>query len=306
MKNKATSTVRKENFLEFDNKFSFAHIGISIIVLKIVAIVFFGYLLVVEIQNGTLIFDNTFWWFILAGFVAQIIDGALGMAYGVSCTTLLLNFGIPPSFASASVHTSEIFTSGVSGLSHLKFKNIDKKLFFNLVFTGVLGAVIGAFLISQIFEGSAIKPFVAAYLLILGGVILYKGIKNKERRNKKLKHIRPLAFIGGLMDACGGGGWGPIVTSNLINQGNDPRKTVGTVVTAEFFVTFFATAIFIFFLGVEFWQIVIGLIIGGTIAAPIGAYLVTKVKKRPLMILVGVLIIVTSSYTIFKTLSGFF
>ncbi|HET7360764.1 MAG TPA: sulfite exporter TauE/SafE family protein, partial [Salinimicrobium sp.] len=278
----ATKTTENKNrdYFGFTDGLSFNHIGISIICLKVLAICFFGYLLLVEIQNGTVLFDNTFWWFILAGFVAQIIDGALGMAYGVSCTTLLLNFGIPPSFASASVHTSEIFTSGVSGLSHLKFKNIDKKLFFKLVFTGVLGAVIGAFLISQIFDGSVIKPFVAAYLFILGGVILYKGIQNKKRKNKKLKHIGPLAFIGGLMDACGGGGWGPIVTSNLINQGNDPRKTVGTVVTAEFFVTFFATAIFIFFLSVQFWQIVIGLIIGGTIAAPIGAYLVTKVKKQ--------------------------
>lgn len=275
----------------------------AIISLKVLAIFFFGFLLYREFQNGSLIFDSSFKWFILAGFVAQIIDGALGMAYGVSCTTLLLNFGLPPSIASASVHTSEIFTTGVSGLSHLKFKNIDKTLFFKLIFTGVLGAVSGAFLISQVLDGKIVKPFVAAYLLILGIVILIKGLRNIKRENKPIKHVKSLAFVGGLLDASGGGGWGPIVTSNLLNQGSDPRKTIGTVNTAEFFVTFFATAIFIFFLGVQFWQIVIGLILGGTLAAPVGAYMVTKINKRTLMIFVGLLIIFTSGFTIFKTLT---
>lgn len=303
MENSNTAQSRKRYFWQFTDKLSFRHIGTSIIALKILAFAFFGFLLLKDIMDGSVVFDDTFWWFVLAGFVAQIIDGALGMAYGVSCTTLLLNFGIPPSIASASVHTSEIFTTGVSGLSHLKFKNIDKKLFFKLIFTGVLGAVTGAFLISEIFDASTVKPFVATYLLILGALILYKGIRNREPKNKKLKYIRPLAFIGGLFDACGGGGWGPIVTSNIINQGHDPRKTIGTVVTAEFFVTFFATAIFIFFLGVQFWQIVIGLIIGGSIAAPIGAYLVKKINKKFLMIAVGTLIVVTSIYTIYKILA---
>ena len=285
-------------------KLSFKHIGLAIISLKILALVFFGYLLVQEFQNGSLVFDGTFKWFILAGFVAQIIDGALGMAYGVSCTTLLLNFGLPPSIASASVHTSEIFTTGVSGLSHLKFRNIDKTLFFKLVFTGVLGAVMGAFLISDVLDGKIVKPFVAAYLLILGIIILLKGLQNIKRETKVIKHVKSLAFVGGILDASGGGGWGPIVTSNLLNQGSDPRKTIGTVNTAEFFVTFFATAIFIFFLGVQFWQIVIGLILGGTLAAPVGAYMVTKINKRLLMIFVGLLIVLTSSYTIYKALMG--
>lgn len=300
-----TTPNKKKDYWNLTNQLSFRHIGTAIVCLKSLAIVFFGYLLFKEIQQGTLNFDSTIWWFILAGFIAQLIDGALGMAYGVSCTTLLLNFGLPPSIASASVHTSEIFTTGVSGLSHLKFKNIDKALFFKLVFTGVLGAVIGAFLISQIFEGSAVKPYISAYLLILGCLILYKGMRNKRKENKKLKHIPQIAFLGGLLDAIGGGGWGPIVTSNIINQGKSPRTTIGTVATSEFFVTFFATAIFIFFLGVQFWQIVIGLIIGGTIAAPVGAYLVSRVRKRILMILVGILIIITSSYTIYKEISTF-
>src|SRR5690606_18211671 len=235
-------------------KLSFKHIGLAIISLKILALVFFGYLLVQEFQNGSLVFDGTFKWFILAGFVAQIIDGALGMAYGVSCTTLLLNFGLPPSMASASVHTSEIFTTGVSGLSHLKFRNIDKALFFKLLFTGVFGAVLGAYLISDFFDGQTVKPFIAAYLLILGIFILYKGIRNAPSSGKKLRHIPRLAFFGGLLDACGGGGWGPIVTSNLLNKGGGPRTSIGPANTAEFFVTFFACAVFIFYLSTRFAQ----------------------------------------------------
>lgn len=284
--------------------FSLRHIGKAIILLKVTAILFFGYLLLQEIRQGQSIFDENFKWFILAGFSAQLIDGALGMAYGISCTTLLLNFGIPPAIASASVHTSEIFTTGVSGIAHLKFKNIDKHLFFRIIFTGVLGAVIGAFLIADVFNGRIVKPFIAAYLLILGGLILYKGIRNIKPQKKRIRHLGSLTFAGGLLDACGGGGWGPIVSSNLLNQGSDPRMTIGTVNTAEFFVTFFATAVFIYFLGVQFWQIVIGLILGGTLAAPVGAYLVTRINKRFLMTSVGILIVVTSCYTIYKAIQG--
>ena len=281
---------------------SLRKIGIAIVTFKVVAIAALLYYLVIEYQSGNLLFDENFKWFLLAGFVAQLIDGALGMAYGVSCTTLLLNFGLPPSMASASVHISEIFTTGVSGLSHLKFKNIDKALFFKLLFTGVLGAVLGAYLISDFFDGQTVKPYIAAYLLILGIFILYKGIRNAPTSGKKIRYVPRLAFFGGLLDACGGGGWGPIVTSNLLNKGGDPRTSIGTVNTAEFFVTFFASAVFIFFLGIQFWQIVLGLIIGGSLAAPLGAYLVSKINKRYLMIMVGILIIVVSCYTIYKTL----
>lgn len=278
------------------------NIGYAILSLKALAVVVIMYYLFQEYQSGTLLFDENFKWFFIAGFTAQIIDGALGMAYGVSCTTLLLNFGLPPAIASASVHTSEIFTTGFSGLSHLKFKNIDRSLFFRIVFTGVLGAVIGAYLISEFFDGQTIKPIVASYLLILGGIILYKGIRNATTSNKKIRRVSGLAFLGGLLDACGGGGWGPIVTSNLIQKGSAPRTTIGTVNTAEFFVTFFATAIFIAFLGIQFWQIVLGLILGGSLAAPIGAYMVSRINKRLLMIFVGILIIITSCYTIGKAI----
>lgn len=283
-------------------RISFRQIGLTMLGLKIIVIGYFLSLLWVEYQTGTLVIESTFFLFMLAGFAAQVVDGALGMAYGVCCTTLLINFGLPPVAASASVHTAEIFTTGVSGLSHIKFKNIDKKLFFRIVFTGVLGAALGAYLLSDYFDGNVIKPYVAGYLLLLGVYILYKGIRNKAGLNKEVRKASLLAFAGGLMDAVGGGGWGPIVTSNLVSQGKAPREVIGTVNTAEFFVTFFATAVFIFFLGVKYWEIVLGLIAGGMIAAPLGALLVSKINRQVLAMLVGGLIIVISAYTIYQAL----
>lgn len=269
-----------------------------ILLLKIVIITYFGYLLVQAVQNNTVDFDTTFLLFILAGFFAQLIDGALGMAYGVSCTTLLLSLGISPKLAFASVHTSEIFTTGVSGLSHIKFNNLDKKLFFKIVFTGVLGASVGAYLLSDILDGSVIKPYISGYLIILGGYLIIKAIRKKVDTKPKTKYAPYLALFGGLFDAIGGGGWGPIVTSNLLSQGHNPRKTIGTVNTAEFFVTYFATIVFIFVLGVQHLDIVLGLVIGGVIAAPIGAFVASKVNPKALLILVGVLVIITSTWSL--------
>jgi uncharacterized protein len=247
-------------------------------------------------------FDTTFLWFVLAGFLAQMIDGTLGMAYGVSCSTLLLNLGVPPKVASAAVHTAEVFTTGVSGLSHIRFRNLDKILFFRIVFFGVLGAVVGSYLVSEILDGAVIKPYISGYLFILGLVILYKGIRNKAREAKKVKRAGLLALFGGLFDSIGGGGWGPIVTSNIINQGKDPRRTIGTVNTAEFFVTFSSTSVFMMLVGVDSWKVILGLVIGGVIAAPLGAYFAAKVNKRTMMILIGIVISITSAYTILKVL----
>jgi len=269
-----------------------------ILLLKIVIITYFGYLLVQAVQNNTVDFDTTFLLFIVAGFFAQLIDGALGMAYGVSCTTLLLSLGISPKLASASVHTSEIFTTGVSGLSHIKFNNLDKKLFFKIVFTGVLGASLGAYLLSDILDGGVIKPYISGYLILLGGYLIIKAIRKKVDTKHKTKYAPYLALFGGLFDAIGGGGWGPIVTSNLLSQGHNPRKTIGTVNTAEFFVTYFATIVFIFVLGVQHLDIVLGLVIGGVIAAPIGAFVASKVNPKALLILVGVLVIITSTWSL--------
>ena len=283
-------------------RFTLRHIGITIIVLKFSLIIFLLATVLPKVSWSDISISSTFLLFSLIGFVAQIIDGTLGMAYGVSCTTLLLNIGISPKVASAAVHTAEVFTTGVSGLSHIKFNNIDKVLFFRLIFTGVIGAVTGAYLLSEIFDGNLVKPYIAAYLLILGIVILIKGIRNKMKEHTEVKRPELLALIGGFLDAIGGGGWGPIVTSNIINQGKSPKETIGTVNTAEFFIAFFGTGVFLFFVGVESWHVVLGLITGGVIAAPLGAYLTQKINKRFLMIMVGIVIILTSSYTIYKVI----
>jgi len=277
-------------------KITLKHVGWLMILLKVVIAGYFLYLLFEGVRHNAFEFGEKFLWFIVAGFVAQLIDGALGMAYGASCTSLLLWFGIPPKFASASVHTSEIFTTGVSGLSHIRFDNIDKKLFFQLVVTGVIGAVIGAYLIADFFDGAAVKPFISLYLLFLGGYLLYKAFKKKQQEKKEVKRAPLLAFVGGLLDAIGGGGWGPIVTSNLLSQGKSPRYTIGTVNTAEFFVTYFATVVFIFILGVQHLEIVLGLIIGGVAAAPIGAYVASRINQRLLLIIVGIAVVLISAW----------
>ena len=269
-----------------------------ILLLKVVIIAYFGYMLVQAVQNNTVNFDSTFFLFIVAGFFAQLIDGALGMAYGVSCTTLLISLGISPKLASASVHTSEIFTTGVSGLSHIRFNNLDKKLFLKIVFTGVLGASLGAYLLSDLIDGAVIKPYISVYLVFLGGYLIYKAIRKNVKGKPKRKYAPVLALFGGLLDAIGGGGWGPIVTSNLLSQGHNPRKTIGTVNTAEFFVTYFATIVFIFVLGVQHLDIVLGLVIGGVLAAPIGAYVASKVNPKTLLILVGTLVVLTSIWSL--------
>lgn len=236
--------------------------------------------------------------FILVGFGAQMVDGCLGMAYGVFSTTFLAFLGVPVTHASASVHFSELFTTLTSALSHLKLKNVDKVLFKRLILGGVIGGIIGAYILSE-FDGDILRPFVCAYLLILGVRILVKSIR-KVSAFKQTKWIAPLALVGGFFDAIGGGGWGPIVTSTLIARGNEPKKTIGSVNTAEFFVTVAESATFVLTIGLGYWNIIIGLIIGGCVAAPIAAYACTRMKTRLLMGFVGVLIIATNMFTLIK------
>lgn len=282
--------------------FSLRHIGITIIFLKISLVAFVVLQLTVFTDKGfNVSLDNQLLFFVLAGFVAQLIDGALGMAYGVSCSSLLLNFGIPPALASASVHTAEVFTTGVSGLSHLFLKNVNKSLFFKLAVPGVIGSATGAYLLAEIFNGNLIKPYIAAYLMIMGILILIKSFRVYKPKDT-VKKVSLLGITGGFCDAVGGGGWGPIVTSNLIFQGKTPKETIGTVNTAEFFVTFVSTGVFLFFVGVDSWKIILGLIVGGVIAAPLGAIMATKIKPKILMLLVGLVIIITSGITIFKSI----
>ncbi|MBI3997513.1 MAG: sulfite exporter TauE/SafE family protein [Armatimonadetes bacterium] len=238
--------------------------------------------------------------FIIVGFIAQVIDGALGMAYGVSSTTFLLSIGIAPAPASASVHTAEIFTSAVSGLSHLRFGNVDRRLFKTLLIPGVVGGALGAYILTAM-PGSAIKPFVGIYLLVMGVMILGKALKKHKETGAKTRLV-PLALAGGFLDAVGGGGWGPIVTSTLVARGHNPRLSIGSVNLAEFFVTVVQAVTFFAILGLANWRIILGLVIGGVLAAPLAARVTRTLTPRTLMILVGGLVMALSIRTIYLAL----
>jgi uncharacterized membrane protein YfcA len=240
----------------------------------------------------------------LVGFIAQVIDGALGMAYGVSSNSFLLSVGVPPAIASASVHVAETFTTAVSGFSHWRLGNVDKDLFKKLIIPGVLGAVVGAYILSQI-DGNLIKPYISAYLLIMGIVILVKALHNHPREQKVTDHISVLGLIGGFFDAIGGGGWGPVVTTTLVARGNNPRFTIGSVNSSEFFITFSQSVVFIVALFsdlVSNWTVIVGLLLGGVIAAPFAAVVTRKLPVRLLMALVGLLIIGLSIRTLLGVL----
>lgn len=242
--------------------------------------------------------DWTILLFVLAGFLAQMVDGSIGMAYGVSSNSLLLSFGVPPAAASASVHTAEVFTTLVSGVSHWKLKNIDKKLFLSLVIPGVIGGVMGALILSNL-EIGILQPLVSVYLICMGVRIIYKAFKKPIE--KKLEKVKTwiIGVFGGLLDAMGGGGWGPVVTTTLVADGQTPRYVIGSVNTSEFFVTLAQTIIFFSFLGLgEFWKIIVGLAIGGVIAAPFAAMLVKKISPKAIMITVGIVVIVLNIRTI--------
>jgi uncharacterized membrane protein YfcA len=228
--------------------------------------------------------------FIIVGFFAQLIDGALGMAYGVSSTSFLLMSGVSPVVASASVHTSEVFTTLVSGISHFSFKNVDTKLFRKLLIPGVIGGIVGAYLLTSI-PGDVLKPYVNAYLIVMGVIILIKAFKSVMPKEVTGLKAWGLGLVGGFFDAIGGGGWGPIVTSSLVAAGHQPRMVVGTVNTAEFFVTIAQVATFVTFLGfAQYWQAIVGLAIGGVMAAPLAALGCKKIPAKTLMIIVGLLI----------------
>jgi uncharacterized membrane protein YfcA len=246
-------------------------------------------------------FNSDLVFFLFVGVAAQLVDGALGMGYGATATSFLLTLGVPPAVSSTSVHLSEMFTTGASAISHFKFKNINKKLFRTLLIPGVIGSIVGAYLLSDVIDGNVIKPYIAAYMVVLGGIIVSKGIKKKNAK-KPTKRLGVLAIFGGFMDAVGGGGWGPIVTSTLIGRGRDPRYTIGSVNAAEFAVAFASGVTFLLFEGINSWQVVLGLVVGGMVAAPLGAYLVNKVNRRPLMVIVGILVIFLGLRVVLKAI----
>jgi uncharacterized protein len=249
-----------------------------------------------KIINGL---NSDFAIFFLIGIFAQLVDGTLGMGYGATSTSFLLSFGVNPATSSMAVHVAEMFTTGASAISHYKFKNINEKLVLSLLIPGVLGSIMGAYLLADVIDGKAIKPYIAIYMMILAIVIIVKGLR-KNIVPRETKQIGLLAVFGGFMDAVGGGGWGPIVTSTLMGRGGDPRYTIGSVNTAEFAISFASGITFILFEGIQGWQVIAGLIIGGIIAAPIGAYLVNKIPRKPMTILVGLLLIFLSLRTLAK------
>ncbi|PZQ47205.1 MAG: hypothetical protein DI551_03820 [Micavibrio aeruginosavorus] len=243
--------------------------------------------------------------FMAIGFFAQLVDGALGMAFGVISSTILLSVGQAPAVVSASVHTAEMFVTAFSAGSHIYFKNVNWKLCLPLAALGALGGIFGATLLANV-DGDAIKPFISVYLFLLGLFILWKAtLKAKETPPSLLPvtHVSALGLIGGAMDACGGGGWGPIVTSNLIARGDNPRMVIGSVNTSEFIVTTAITLAFVTTLGFHFSEVVIGLLLGGIVAAPLGAIVLRKVSAKTVMYMVGTLITGLSLWQIVKLLS---
>jgi uncharacterized protein len=239
--------------------------------------------------------------FVAIGFVAQLVDGALGMAFGAIATTLLVGFmGIPPAQASYRVHIIKCFTTAVSGASHALSGNIDKRLFLKVALPGVLGGVIGAYGLTQI-DGDTVKPFVLAYLGLLGVILILKGIHGRFRQRTP-KAVVPLGFSGGILDAIGGGGWGPVVSSGLMLQGTEPRKVVGSVNSAEFFVAVAISGAFVSQLGIEeLAGATLGLLIGGVLAAPLGAIVAKRLPAPVMLVLVGSVLSATTTYWLFTS-----
>jgi uncharacterized membrane protein YfcA len=233
--------------------------------------------------------------FILIGFTAQLIDSALGMAFGVVGAALLLALGMPPASASAAIHAAESFTSGVSGISHALQRNVDWRLFRRLVVPGIVGGLIGAFILVHLDIGIA-RPVVLTYLGAVGLYLMWRGAR-RPQTYRDLKFVGGLGFVGGVLDGSGGGGWGPVVTANLLAQGGEPRRVIGTTNASEFFVTVTIAASFIGTLGWQsFGVMATGLLIGGVLGAPVGAWLVRRLRAELIVTAAGVLLLLASGY----------
>lgn len=265
----------------------------------------FSYIPLQTIADGTvdlyLQLDKNFPYMVLAGFLAQLVDGALGMGYGVTSATILLSANVNLASISGSIHSAEMFASGASGYSHYKFGNVNKKMFRAMVIPGVLGAIAGALLLTFLGEkySQYLRPIMAVYTLFLG-IRIIANVFRKQLANKKFKNYGWLATAGGFLDSFGGGGWGPIVTTTLITKGRHPRYVIGTVSLTEFFVTLASAFTFFTLLGVSHWQVILGLIIGGLIAAPIAARLAGKLPRKTSFLLLGALVIFWSLKIIVK------
>ncbi|OCC24269.1 hypothetical protein MB02_06600 [Croceicoccus estronivorus] len=242
--------------------------------------------------------------FIAVGFAAQLVDGALGMAFGVISNALMVGvLGVPPALASQRVHVVECFTTATSGISHLLHGNIDRRLFFRLLLPGLAGGIAGAYLLSSL-DASIIKPVVLAYLSGIGLYLLWRGLGHPPKP-RDAKYVAPLGLVGGFLDAAGGGGWGPVVSSNLLVQGAEPRKVVGTVNSVEFFLTIAVSATFIWHLGIaDLAGATLGFLIGGVAAAPFGAFAAKHFPAKLMLILVGIVLTITSTYGVYAAVTG--
>lgn len=244
--------------------------------------------------------------FIGIGIIAQLLDGALGMGYGVACSSVLLGLGLTPAYTSATVHLAKSFNIGASGISYLRFKSLNQKLFRSLLIPGILGSVLGAWLLADVINNDLVKPFIALYLLVLGILILIKPFQAAKEK-KRVKRTSWLAVIGGFVDSIGGGGWGPIVTSNLMRKGRINTYTVGSVNIVEFFVAMSASLTFIYFGKFSGWQSIIGLVIGGVLAYPLTSFVASNINRTVITVSLGLIVIlfgintfISSDYTLLK------
>jgi uncharacterized protein len=247
--------------------------------------------------------DKNFPWMVLAGFLAQMVDGATSMGYGVTSSIVLQTANVSPAAISAGIHTAEMFTSGASGYSHYKFGNVNKKLFKALVIPGIIGAVLGALLLVK-FDDTHLKylrPAMAIYTLLLG-IKIFSNAFRPMNGKKKFKRYGWLAGAGGFLDSFGGGGWGPIVTSTLITKGRTPKYVVGSVSLTEFFITLASAFTFFTLIGVQNWQVILALVIGGVLAAPIAARLAGKLPRKASFILLGTVVVIWSIRILVKIL----
>lgn len=306
--NNSNETVTVENVSQERKWRKVAYICLIILVvlfLGIAAYTYLSYDIAVSLGKDFIAqLDDKFYYMLLVGFFAQLVDGALGMGYGVISTTLLLSGGLNPAVISGSIHTAEMFSSGASGFSHYRFGNVNKKLFKTLLIPGVLGAIAGALLLGYAGEEFSkwIRPVISFYTLLLGIRILSNAFK-KQQKPQKVKRAGWLAGAGGFLDSFGGGGWGPLVTSTLISKGRTPKYVIGSVSLTEFFVTMASAVTFFFILGVSHWQSILGLIIGGVVAAPIAAKLVGKLPIKKMFIGVATIVIISSIRIIWMSVS---
>jgi uncharacterized membrane protein YfcA len=247
--------------------------------------------------------NHLFYWMLLVGFSAEVVAGSMGMGYGVICTTILLVLNVPPPVISASIHSAESFTSAAGSISHWQLGNINKKLVKSLAIPAIIGAVIGALLLTYVGERYAkmTKPFIAFYTMYLGIRIIQNAFSSKDNSAKKKKvNITFLGLIGGFIDSFGGGGWGPLVTGTFIKNGHTPRYVIGSSTFAKCILTVASAITFIFTIGIHHWNIVAGLLIGGIVTAPFSAMLTSKLPTKKMFIAVGIVVIFCSLITVYK------